>query len=158
MKRPFWVATCAGALLAAAGCSRLSDDEAVALVRSYVDRKADAYRAADAGLVDGVTSTAEGRKILGLIGVKSDMGVTLDAVPLDFTVLRVERAADRVTVFTEERWRYADRRIGSGEQVGQESVDRYRMRYHLAREEGRWVVDAIEFDVPPRSEGEGNAR
>jgi hypothetical protein len=136
-------------LAALAACGWMSNAEAVKLVRSYNAHVIDAYRAGDVRLVDSVVGPEEGKKLTGLIGVKLDMGVTMDAKVLEFRVLGVERRKDEVVVRTEERWYYRDVKIGTGEQVGQDSADHYVMRYHLRKPEGRWVVDAIVFDQPP---------
>ncbi len=148
MIRRTWVATLVAALLAA--CSRMSDDEAVRLVREYNARVIEGFRAGDVRLVENITGEEEGRKLTGLIGVKLDQGLNMDAELLDFRVTAVERGGGRTTVRTEERWRYRDRRIGTGEQVGEESVDEYAMQYVLARLEGKWLVERIQFAAPPK--------
>jgi hypothetical protein len=81
--------------------------------------------------------------------VKLDAGVTLDATLERLDVLGVERADGEVVVRTEERWHYRDRAIGTGAQVGEDSRDRYFMRYHLRRLDGRWVVDRVAFERAP---------
>lgn len=146
-----------------AGCSGFSDEKAVRLVEAYNRRVAEAFRAADARLIEPVTGPNEGKKLTGLIGVKLDQGITLDAQLLDFKVLGIERRKGEVVVRTEERWYYQDRRVGTGERVGQDSTDHYFMRYHIRHPEGRWVVDEIAFDKAPevgRSEvpAKGEAR
>lgn len=131
------------------GCGGLSDADAVELVQRYNERVIAAFRAGDARLIDPVTGPTDGKRLTGLIGVKLDQGITLDAEMTAFAPLRVERPKDEVLVFTEERWYYRDRRIGSGEQVGQDSTDHYFMRYHLRKLSGRWVVDHIAFEREP---------
>lgn len=145
--RGWWVV--AGAGMALLGCRDLPDADAVKLVEAYNARVAEAYRAGDAALVEPVAGPEEAKKIAGLVGVKLDMGITLDARLAAFRVLSVEHDAAGVRVRTEERWEYRDRRIGSGEQVGEPSTDHYVMRYHLRKEAGRWVVARIEWDQPP---------
>lgn len=140
-------ASAAAALLA--GCTALSDREAVRRVEEYNRAVADAYRSGNVSRLPSVAGPAELRKVAALVGVKLDMGVTLDAQLLDLEVSSVERKGDEVVVATRERWYYADRRIGTGERVGEDSTDRYRMRYFLRRMEARWVVDRIEFAEPP---------
>jgi hypothetical protein len=137
------------ALLAAAACQRVSDADAEKLVRTYLTRLVEAYRASDADLAAPVVSEREATKLTGLIGVKRDANLTLDAELLEIVFDRVERKAHEVRVETRERWRYRDRQIGTGKQVGEESFDSYRMRYHLVREKERWVVDTLEFVEPP---------
>ncbi len=138
-----------GSLAVLAGCRGLSDADAVKLVQAYNDRVVAAFRAGDARLIDPVTGPTDGKRLTGLIGVKLDQGITLDAQLSSFAVLGVERGKDEVLVHTEERWYYRDRRIGTGEQVGQDSNDHYFMRYHLRKLVGRWVVDRIAFEREP---------
>jgi hypothetical protein len=130
-------------------CGRLSDAEAEALVRRYDERLVEAYRLGDVRLVEPVVGPGQARRLAGLIGVKLDEGLTLDARLDAFALRGVEREKDEVVVRTEERWTYRDRAVGSGAQVGEASRDRYDMRYHLRRLEGRWVVDRIAFDAEP---------
>lgn len=139
-----------GFLIALQSCVKpLSGEEASALVRRYNDRIIEAFRTGDPLLVARVAGPAEQRKLLGLIGSKTDMGITLDARLDEFKVLKVEPGKDQVLVMTEERWYYRDRRIGTGEQVGQDSADHYFMTYILRKPEGLWVVDEIRFTRPP---------
>lgn len=147
MNRPLLVlAVLALPLLA---CRPMSRDEAVRLVETYNRAVIEALRTGDARLIEPVTGQVEGRKLTGLIGVKIDQGVTMDAALLDLRIIDVEYGREEVVVSTEERWHYLERRIGSGEQVGPDSRDHYFMRYHLRRPEKRWVVDRIEYAKPP---------
>jgi hypothetical protein len=141
----------AAALVAACAACRggISDAEAVQVVRTYNAKKVEAYRAGDYQIVEPYVGEAEIGKLVGLIGVKLDQGITLDAELEHLEVLGVERPGREVIVRTDERWRYRDRRIGTGEQVGDASADRYRMRYVLARPKDRWVVERIEFAAEP---------
>jgi hypothetical protein len=144
----------AGAVLLAgtalAGCRDLADHRAEALVRTYNERLIDAYRVGDERIIEGLVGDEEAKKILGLIGVKTDMGITLDAALTEFRFAGTVRPAPgTLEVLTEERWHYRDRRIGTGETVGQESDDHYFMRYTLARSRGSWVVSKVAFERPP---------
>lgn len=131
-------------------CRRPSDARAVQLVRAYNQKLMEAYRASDERLVEGLVGDEEARKLLGLIGVKADMGMTLDASLVEFSVLGVQRPSREILdVLTEERWHYRDRRIGSGETIGQESDDHYFMRYSLKKQKDRWVVWKVGFERPP---------
>lgn len=137
-------------LAATAGCRRRADPaEGEQAVRAYLARLVEAYRASDVAIVDPVVGEEQGRKLLGLIGVKRDAGVTLDAQLLDIQFDRVEARGGKLLVVTREAWHYADRRIGTGEQVGEDSTDRYRLRYTLARRDRGWIVERIEFLDPP---------
>lgn len=137
-----------GLALTAAGCAP-SDEELEAAVRSYVARVVEAYRTSDPKPIEPVTGEEEGRRITALIGVKRDMGIALDAQLLELAVKGTARRGDAYLVTTEERWYYQDRRIGSGERVGQDSTDRYWMRYRLRRHGKALVVEGADFERPP---------
>jgi hypothetical protein len=141
-------ATVAAAVLAA--CSGTSgQDEARAAVKHYLAQVAVAYRTSDVSPVDPLVGDEVGRRLLGLIGVKRDMGVALDArlLELEFTGVRVE--AELLVAETRERWYYADRKLGTGEQVGPDSIDAYAMRYRFSRQQGRVVLEDLEFIAEP---------
>ncbi|BDG07398.1 hypothetical protein [Anaeromyxobacter paludicola] len=145
---PGALAACAAGLLAA-GCRPDDGAEAVRLVQRYDAALIEAYKAGDARLVEGLAGERELKKLTGLIGVKLDTGVNMDAELRELKVLEVRREGDVVEVRTEERWHYADRRIGTGAQVGQASDDHYFMRYDLSVEGGRRVVRELHFERPP---------
>ena len=73
MARPATLALALGAL-AAAGCDRFGPSEAEALVRRYNERNIQAFRTGDARLTEETSGEAEGRKLVGLIGVRADLG------------------------------------------------------------------------------------
>lgn len=155
MKRSTWGLAVATLVVGLGGfwlwqaSSTLSDQRAEDLVREYNRCVIEAFRLSDPSKVDAVTGPAEGKKILGLIGAKSDMGLTLDAKLLELKVVRVDRNPDAIQVDTVERWHYADRRIGDGTVQGAPSDDSYAMRYFLAKSGQRWVVDHIAFAADP---------
>jgi hypothetical protein len=133
-----------------AGCGGVSDREARALVDNYIRAVSEAYRRSDVTLVDGAVGPLEGKRLTGLIGVRQDMGISLDADALSVEVTEVEMSNEgELRVRTKESWRYRDRRIGTGEQVGAESLDRYEMLYVFRRIDGRWKVDETRFSAPP---------
>lgn len=138
-------------LLCAAGCGGVSDREAGALVDNYIRAVSEAYRRSDVTLVDGVVGPLEGKRLTGLIGVRQDLGISLDAEALSVGVTGVEIGDDgKLLVRTKETWLYRDRRIGSGEQVGDESRDHYEMLYIFRKIGGRWMVDETRFAAPPQ--------
>ena len=140
----------AALVLLAGACGRISEGEAVGAVRRYNEAVIEAYRSGDPALVEPVAGAREAKKLFGLIGAKTDMGITLDAQLVDFATLQVDRGRETVTVLTRETWRYADRRIGTGQPVGAASEDHYQMLSLLAREDGRWVVQEVRFAAPPQ--------
>jgi hypothetical protein len=140
----------AASALLAAGCQPLSDADAQKLVTMYLTRLVEAYRASDAEIAAPVVSDREALKLTGLVGVKRDANLNLDAELLEIAFGKISRKGKEVLVETRERWHYRDRQIGTGKQVGEESFDSYHLRYHLAREKDRWVVAELEFVDPPQ--------
>jgi hypothetical protein len=139
----------AAGLLSLASCRHPSDAEAVRLVQQYDEKLIEAYRTSDEQLMEGLVGDEEAKKLTGLIGVKYDMGLTLDASLIEFRVLDLQREKGWVDIHTEERWRYCDRRIGSGAVAGRDSKDHYFVRYTLKKEHDRWVVWRVRFDRDP---------
>jgi hypothetical protein len=134
----------------AAACQRNpTDSDAEALVRRYNALVTEAYRAGDYRIAQPVIGADEFKRLAAHVGVRLDQGITLDARLLEMDLKKVERHGDEAVVTTDERWHYFDRRIGSGEQVGQESRDHYVMRYHLKKADGRWIVESTEFAQKP---------
>jgi len=140
----------AAAALALFACGRGGQAEAEQAVRTYQARLIEAYRTSDASLVDPLVSEKQGLKLVGLIGVKQDAGVALDAKILDLQFTRVAREGDRWVVETRERWYYVDRKLKSGQPVGQDSSDSYTMRYAFSSQEGRLILEDLEFLEPPK--------
>lgn len=133
-----------------AGCNRTSTEEARQLVLRYNTLVAEAYRRGDPHLIEPVVSLNEGKKLTGLIGVRSDLGLTLDSELLSLTLIAAEQRGRKLRVQTKEQWRYRDRKIGTGEQVGEESSDSYEMLYLFTQTNRTWIVDEIQFTSPPR--------
>jgi hypothetical protein len=137
-------------VLGLTACSGYSRSDAKQLVERYNTVVSEAYRRGDVKLVDPVVGPKEGKKLTGLIGVRLDMGLTLDSKMLSLEVLEAEKTKDELRVRTRERWSYCDRRIGTGEQVGEKSEDAYEMWYFFKQVERTWLVDRIEFATPPQ--------
>lgn len=137
-------------LLAAAACSAdKGRAEAEAAVRTYLVKVVEAYRTGSIEPVDPLVADDHGRRLLGLIGVKQDAGVVLDAKLLDLQFVNATQQGDGWLVETKERWYYADRKIGTGQQVGQDSTDAYDMRYRFVRKDGKLLLEELEFATPP---------
>ena len=131
---------------------RVSNAAARRLVERYNQAVSEAYRRADVNLIDPVVgpNTTEGKRLTGLIGVRLDMGITLDAELLSVEVTDVAQNGGELQVRTQERWRYRDRKIGSGEQVGEESSDSYELLYVFRKLDKAWLVAETRFTVPPQ--------
>lgn len=140
----------AGCLALTSGCGRVSKTQARQLVERYNQVVAEAYRRGDVQLIDPVVGPNEGKKLTGLIGVRLDLGMTLDSQLLSLEVTGVEAAKNELRVSTRERWSYRDLRIGTGEQVGEASQDSYQMTYYFTNSNNAWLVDEIEFTAPPQ--------
>ena len=132
------------------GCHPSPSQQARQLIERYNQVVAEAYRRGDVRLVDSVVGPNEGKKLTGLIGVRLDLGLTLDSQLLSLEVTGVEKTKDEMRVQTQERWRYRDRKIGTGEQVGEESLDSYQMLYIFKKMERAWLVDEIRFTSTPQ--------
>ena len=137
-------------LVLGSGCQPSAREEARGLVEHYNQVVSEAYRRGDVKLIDPVVGVKEGRKILGLIGVRLDLGLTLDSELLSLDITGVEQQKDEMRVRTKEQWRYRDRKIGSGEQVGEASKDSYEMLYVFKKTEGAWLVEEIQFTSDPK--------
>jgi hypothetical protein len=133
-----------------ASCRGGTREEAEQAVRTYLTRLVDAYRTSDASLVDPLVNDQQGLKLVGLIGVKRDAGVVLDAKLLEIQFDRAAREGDQWVVETRERWYYRDRKIGTGEQMGEDSTDSYAMRYRFGRKGDRLILEDLEFIGEPR--------
>lgn len=129
---------------------RPSNDQARQLVERYNKIVSEAYRRGDVNLIDPVVGPNEGKKLTGLIGVRLDLGLTLDAQLLSLEVTEVSSSKGELRVRTKEQWHYRDLRIGSGEQVGEESRDSYEMLYVFKKLKRDWVVDEIQFTSTPQ--------
>ena len=132
------------------GCGRSAMDQARQLVEHYNQIVSEAYRRGDVKLIDPVVGPNEGKKLTGLIGVRLDLGLTLDSHLLSLEVTGVEKSKGELRITTKESWRYRDRKIGTGEQVGEESLDSYEMRYVFKKIGQLWLVDEILFTAPPQ--------
>jgi len=138
-------------LLLAAACGRMSDSEARALVTRYNQVVSEAYRRCDLQLIDTVVAPdcVAGKNLTGLIGVRMDMGLVLDAHLDELQVTGVQHWKEQLEIRTRERWSYRDRRLGTGEPVGEASVDRYELLYLFKQVKGAWMVTETRFTAPP---------
>ena len=139
------------ALLAVA-CGRVSKEEARTLVERYNQVVSEAYRRGDIRLIDSVVAPdcPAGKKLTGLIGVRVDMGLILDAHLEELQVTSVAPTGAELYVHTRERWSYRDRKLDTGEQVGEASVDNYELRYSFKKLAGSWMVTETLFTAPPQ--------
>lgn len=138
-------------LILAAACGRVDEGEARALVARYNQVVSEAYRRCDLQLIDAVVAQdcVAGKNLTGLIGVRMDMGLVLDARLEELQVTGVQRQKDQLEIRTRERWSYVDRRLGTGELVGEPSVDRYELLYLFKQVKGTWMVTETKFTAPP---------
>lgn len=116
----------------------------------YNNVVSEAYRRDDVSLVDGVVGIEEGKRLTGLIGVRHDLGLTMDSQLLSLDITDVERGRDEIRVKTREQWKYCDRRIGTGEIVGEAGIDSYEMLYIFKKEKQNWLMEEIRFLSKPQ--------
>lgn len=130
----------------------MSKEAAGRLVKQFNTVVSEAYRRCDVTLIDSVVglNTVEGKRLTGLIGVRVDMGISLDAQMLELEIVSVEMESDVLSVKTKERWHYRDLRIGTGDQVGEDSTDQYEMLYLFNKEKDKWMVSETKFVVEPQ--------
>ena len=109
------------------------------------------YPGADGAVraLDDVSITLPSGKLTGLIGIRLDLGLTLDSELLALEVTGVEPGKNELRVRTKGQWIYRDRKIGTGEQVGEESRDSYEMLYVFKYVNKAWLVDEIQFASQP---------
>ncbi|MBA4386601.1 MAG: hypothetical protein C0404_01390 [Verrucomicrobia bacterium] len=136
--------------LTAASCGDTDLKEARGLVEQYNKAVCEAYRKGDARLVDPVAGPNEGRRLTGLIGVRLDANMILDAELLSLEINEVAKTNNELRVRTSEKWRYCDRRLDTGKQIGEASDDSYEMLYIFKNTNGNWVVDETQFTKPPK--------
>ena len=134
------------------GCGRVSTREARTLVAHYNAVVCEAYRKGDIRIIDSVVGldAPDGRRLTGLIGVRQDMGLALDAKMESLKITGVEQAKDDLRIRTKETWTYRDLKVDTGQQVGEASVDRYEMLYHFRKQKGAWMVEETQFTSPPQ--------
>jgi len=137
-------------LLLAASCSKVGSNDARSLVERYNAVVCEAYRKGDVKLIDPVVGPNEGRKLTGLIGVRLDAGIRLDATLRSLDIKTVNQDGDELRVTTSEKWSYRDIKADTGEQVGEASNDEYEMLYLFKKIDGKWLVDKIEFIGTPK--------
>ncbi len=135
-----------------ASCEQVSTKEAHRLVERYNQIVCEAYRRGDVTLIDSVVgpNTTAGRKLTGLIGVRLDMGIILDPELLSLDVTAVRQEGGMLQVQTKERWRYRDLEIGTGRQVGEESLDSYELLYVFKKIDNAWFIEETRFTAPPQ--------
>jgi hypothetical protein len=133
-----------------AACRRDRRPEVEQAVRTYLERVVAAYAASDETLVDPLVGEEQGRKLLGLIGVKMDTGIALEAKILELSFVKVEGRGDEWTAETREQWAYRDVDLKTRQLVGEPSVDRYAVRYTFVRKDGKLILESVEFTEPPQ--------
>ncbi len=130
-------------------CKQSPLQRARTLVERYNRAVSEAYRRGDAKLIDPVAGPKESKRLTGLIRIRVDFSLALDSHLLSLDVTGVEQSKAEMRVRTKERWRYRDVRIGTGEQVGEESFGIYEMLYIFTNINKAWLVDEIRFTTPP---------
>ena len=112
----------------------------------------EAYRKGDIQIIDSVVGldAPDGKRLTGLIGVRQDMGLSLDAKMESLEITGVEQAKDGLRIRTKEIWNYRDLKVDTGQQVGEASADRYEMLYHFRKQKGAWMVEETQFTSPPQ--------
>jgi hypothetical protein len=125
-------------------CRGGADGEAARAVRDYDAALVRAFGASDARPMRGVALEKEANRVSILVDLKRSNGIVLESTLERLEITGTSRAgADGRAVETVERWRYFDRPLAPGRPPGTVFVAEMRMRYQLAREEGRWKVESV---------------
>jgi len=123
------------------GCGTGHDD-AVRAVRAYDEALIRAYRASDISALKAVATEAEVKRLFVLIDLKRSNGLVLESTLEGLRVISEQKSGEKAMVVeTRERWRYYDRPLEPGRQLGQVFVADMSMRYHLVLDEENWKVD-----------------
>jgi hypothetical protein len=143
----------------AAACRDRADAEAERAVRDYDEALVQAFRASDARPLRAVALEEEANRVVVLVDLKRSNGIVLESTLERLEVTGTLRTgAGGRTVETVERWRYFDRPLAPGRPPGTVFVAEMRMRYELAREEGRWKVERVRTLSSKYLEPKGLAR
>jgi hypothetical protein len=135
---------CLLALLGVLACSTSKDREGGVAVRRYDDVIVAAYRGNDPTHLREVATAREAKKIFVLIDLKKASEVVLESTLVSLSVKGADRISDdRMTVRTEERWRYHDRPLQPGAPPGPELLADMHAQYDLFREDGVWKVNGV---------------
>ncbi len=112
-------------------------------VREYDDELVRAYGTSDPSRLAGVAGRKEADRVRVLIDLKTAARLVLESKLESLEVTSATATGDQGVVETRERWRYHDRPLQPGAAPGPEVVAAMAMRYHLAREDGRWKVASV---------------
>jgi hypothetical protein len=137
-----------GTLLTA--CKQSASEDARTLVDRYNRAVSEAYRSGDVTQIGSVVGPREGKKLSALIGVRRDFGLALDSHLVSLEVTGVERSKNTMRVRTNERWRYRDIRMGTGELASEESLDTCKILYIFTNINRAWLVEEIYVTKSPR--------
>lgn len=134
------------------GCGRASTRDARNLVARYNEVVSEAYRKGDIRIIDSVVgpNAPDGKRLTGLIGVRLDMGLTLDAHLESLEITGVEQDKEDLRIRTKETWNYRDLKAGTQQQVGEASVDHYEVLYRFRQQNGAWMLEETQFTSPPQ--------
>lgn len=141
--RPALAAAALATAAALAACSGAARD-AERAVRAYDEALVAAFRTGDAARMAEVAGADEARRVTTLVAVKADARVVLESSLEAFEVVKVEvPSAGTARVEARERWRYFDRPLDPGAPAGAPIESAMTMQYDVAREGGRWKVQAV---------------
>lgn len=129
------------ALALVAGCTA-DRREAEALVRGYNEAAIVAYRTRQFGALEQVATKKEAGRVVVLVDLKSAAGLVLESELQALEVTRVERSDAQLRAWTKERWRYWDRPLKPGGEVGTVFVAEMTLDYDFVREDGAWKLSS----------------
>ncbi len=133
--------------VSAVSCARESPEEVAAVtktVRAYNIALIEAYKDADINYMLPFASEDQLSKLFPVLQALTVTGNSMIAIQDKFAIKRTKVGNDDAFVDTEEKWTYWWQDKFTGEVTKPKQVLDYKIRYHLIKTGGRWVVDRLE--------------
>jgi hypothetical protein len=146
--RALGIAPAAVALLLS-GCSRGgqgADAEAVrAAISRYDELLRDGYQRQNMSFMREVASEEQAAKLYGHMAALAEGDLRMSAALGELRFVRIDfPAPGEASAETREVWDFTHYRVKTGEKYAEEKGFVYRMRYGLRRQQGRWMVSAVD--------------
>jgi hypothetical protein len=113
-------------------------------VSSYNTALRQAYHDANLAYMSPHVTEKELNRLFPVLQALRSSGNRMVAIQEEFQVLRVRLRGRKAQVETTERWLYWWESLSTGRISKPKQSIRYRIRYHLRKEDGRWKVHFLE--------------
>lgn len=127
------------------GCSPSKEQKDVDnFVQNYCSVLQNVYARADMNILGHMATEKELKKVFPVVQALVATENVMKSEILKFKLKKTIVAADTATVQTSERWLFwwEDRKTGT---INKPKVEEsYELKYHLIKQNGRWMVDSIE--------------